>query len=421
MTEQQWAIPASERDYLRELARRQRALAALPVMEERRRQWYGVNDGQAGVRPPVVLEAGTFWGEFMPESVLHCASPLGRAVERQIVGLIRNHELIDDDKIVPDTFDIAWVIHVDPYGIPIATEKPTGENPGIGYQFIHPVHDLKEDLGKFRPMTCRVDRADTLSRKAFLEELFDGILPVEIRTWTSGQNMLTHHVVALMGMEAFFLAMYDCPTALHTLMARLRDNALGHMRWLEDERLLRLDNNHQYSCWSSANFTRQLPAPGFDPAHVRLRDVWGYCNSQESVGISAELFHEFVFPYYRDICAPLGRVYFGCCEPVHPFWEDLRHLPHLSKVSISKWCDERFMGEALRGTGIVFSRKPDPNLIGVDVRLDEAAWAKHIRTTLDATRGVPVEFIIRDVYTVHGDLDKCRRAVAIARQEAEAH
>ena len=41
-------------------------------------------------------------------------------------------------------------------------------------------------------------------------------------------------------------------------------------------------------------------------------------------------------------------------------WDDLRQLPHLKKVSISRWCDQRFMGEALRGTGIVFSRKPDP-------------------------------------------------------------
>jgi hypothetical protein len=149
--------------------------------------------------------------------------------------------------------------------------------------------------------------------------------------------------------------------------------------------------------------------------------MWGCANSQETVGVSPEMFHEFCFPYYRDVCEPMGLVYYGCCEPVHPFWEDLRQLPNLKKLSISRWCDERFMGEALQGTEIVYSRKPDPKFFGVDVELDEDAWAASIRETLEATRGVPVEFIVRDVYTVHGNLDKPRRAVQLARQVIDRH
>jgi hypothetical protein len=79
------------------------------------------------------------------------------------------------------------------------------------------------------------------------------------------------------------------------------------------------------------------------------------------------------------------------------------------------------MGEALRGSGIVFSRKPDPKFFGVDVKLDEKGWTAHVRETLEATRGVFVEFIVRDVYTVHGDLGKPRRAVELARAEIERH
>ena len=77
------------------------------------------------------------------------------------------------------------------------------------------------------------------------------------------------------------------------------------------------------------------------------------------------------------------------------------------------------MGEALKGTGIVYSRKPDPNFLSVDEKLDEEAWAAHIRETLQVTKDVMVEFIIRDVYTVHGNLDNPRRAVDIARQEID--
>jgi hypothetical protein len=79
------------------------------------------------------------------------------------------------------------------------------------------------------------------------------------------------------------------------------------------------------------------------------------------------------------------------------------------------------MAEALAGKGIVYSRKPNPNLLGLDVHLNEEAWAKEIRETLETTAGknIPLEFVVRDVYSMHGNLDKPRRAVEIARREID--
>jgi hypothetical protein len=138
------------------------------------------------------------------------------------------------------------------------------------------------------------------------------------------------------------------------------------------------------------------------------------------VGVSPELFHEFCFPYYRDLAALYGLVYWGCCEPADPLWEtSLSKLPNLKAVSISRWANQRYMADALAGTGIVFSRKPDPNLLGVHAELDEAAWAAEIRATLEITAGrnIPLEFVVRDVYSLKGNLPKARRAVEIARAE----
>ena len=95
--------------------------------------------------------------------------------------------------------------------------------------------------------------------------------------------------------------------------------------------------------------------------------------------------------------------------------------PNLKAVSISPWADQAFMADVLKGTGMVYSRKPSPNFLGVDEVLDEAAWSGHIRETLDVTvpAGVPTEFVVRDVYTVHGNLDKAARAVELARREID--
>jgi hypothetical protein len=417
-----WHIPDHERAYLRDLACKQAEYAALPVMAQRKKMWYDLNDAHPNARPPVVIETWTFDRDFLPESVFRCTSPDGRAIEVQLLRNIRNHELIDDDKVIPDTFDIGWCMEIDEFGVPVPRRTlPDAQGVETGFQYYHPIHDLTEDFHLLRPATCQVDRERTRAYQEFLEDLFAGALPVALRTGLFGNAMLTNRVIELMGMQAFFMAIYDCPDQVHRLMAYLRDNALLVMRWAEAEGLLRVNNANQDSFGSSYNFTTRLPAPGYSSEPARLVDMWGCSNSQETVGIAPKTFHEFCFPYYRDACEPMGLLYYGCCEPAHPFWEDIRQLPHLKKVSISRWCDQHFMGEALQGSQIVFSRKPDPNFLSVDEQLDEEAWAAHIRQTLAATRGVLVEFIIRDVYTVHGNLENARRAVAIARREVERH
>jgi hypothetical protein len=418
MSDQGWHVSEEERTYLRSLARKQAEIAALPVMEQRRRMWYDLNDGRPGARPPFVVETWTFDRDFMPSSVFRCASRTARGIEGQLLRNIREHELIGDDKVTPPTFDMGWFASIDELGVRIETERVKDAD-GIetGYHFLHPIKDLRQDFGLLKPAVCSVDRERTRAWQQFLEDLLGDLLPVRLRTGTFGCTFLTQRVVMLMGMEAYFMAMYDCPEELHRLMAYLRDNALRVMRWAEAEGLLRLNNGHESSFGSSANFTTRLPAPGFGGGPARLCDMWGSANSQETVGISPAMFHEFCWPYYRDVCEPMGLVYYGCCEPVDTFWDDLKGLPHLKKVSIPKWCNQRFMGEALKGTGIVYSRKPDPNFLSVDATLNEDAWAAHVRETLDAARNVPLEFIVRDVYTVHGNLNNPRRAVEIARRE----
>jgi len=416
-----WALAEGERTHLRELAARQAEIAALPVMAERKRMWYDLNDGKVGARPPVIIETWTFDRDFMPPGVLWCESDTGRRIERQLLRHIRNHELIDDDKVTPDTFDIGWFVDIDELGVTIP-RRTVRDADGVetGYEWDHPIRNLPHDLDLMKPAQCSVDRGRTMAWQAFLDELLGDYLPVEIRTGLFGCSMLTHRVVELMGMQAYFMAMLDEPDSVHRLMGYLRDNALRVMRWAETEGLLRVNNGNQDSFGSSYNFTTQLPAADYTGGPARLRDMWGNANSQETVGISPAMFHDFCFPYYRDVCEPMGWVYYGCCEPAHPFWEDLSRLPNLKKISISRWCDEALMGEALQDTEVVYSRKPDPNFLSVDRTLDEDAWAAHIRTTLEATRGVSVEFIVRDVYTVHGDLGNARRAVEIARREIGA-
>jgi len=417
-----FTLTADEIPYLRGLAKRMKETAALPVMRARVKIWTDSNDCAPGARPPFVMESGSFDREFMPATLLRCATHEGRWLEQYFLRNIRHHEILNDDHVCPASIDIHWRVWCDSHGVEIKYERvKDAEGYETGYHWDPPIKDLRDGLGGVRPARFGVNRGETLEQKAFLEEHFGDILPVRVRGDAFGNGSLTGAVVRLLTMEKFFMAMYDCPDKLHELMAMLRDNARRMALWAEAEGLTTLNNENQYSCWSSFNFNTKLPRVSPD-GKARLSDMWLRLDSQETVGVSPELFHEFCFPYYADLAAMYGFVYWGCCEPADSIWEmSLSKLPHLRKVSISRWANEDYMAESLAGRDIIYSRKPDPNLFSLHYDLDENAWRTHIRATLEAAskRNLPLEFIVRDVYTMKGNLMKTRRAVELANAEID--
>lgn len=418
-----YSLSTIEREYLRGLARRQADIAALPVMQERIQKWTDMNDAKPGSRPPFVIENWTFDRDFMPESIYQCTTDYGRRLESGFLRHIREYELINDDHVCPDTINVYWHVWRDDFGIKIEADRvEDSEGVRIGFHIRHVIKDLSDGFDMIKPTTFGVNKEETLEEKAFLEEIFGDIMPVVLRSGNYGCNSLTGMALQLMSMETFFTAMYDCPDKLRDLLALLRDNAIRMARWAEDEGLLILNNGNQCTCGTCYNFTTLLPRGESTPGKVKLSDMWGTMDSQETIGVSPKLFDELVFPYYADIAALYGLVYWGCCEPVDPIWEkSLNRLPNLKAVSISRWANQEYMAEALDGKGITFSRKPNPNFLGVGVELDEEGWAQEIRKTLEIVtkKNVPLQFVVRDVLSLHGNLPKARRATEIAQQEID--
>jgi len=227
-------------------------------------------------------------------------------------------------------------------------------------------------------------------------------------------------VIHLMGMERMLYALMDTPDLMRALYAFVLDQSKRAVAWMEQEGLLTLNNGNHYVGAGSYGFTDQLPTAQHKAAGtVTPADLWVNINSQETVGLSPKMYHEFIYPVYRDIAEGFGLVYYGCCEPVHAIWEEsISQLPHLKKVSVSPWCDEAFMGERLRGSQVIYSRKPSPNLIGVG-DFDPEAYRAHITDTLRAARGCTLEIIHRDIYSLVGERTRAGRAIAIARQAIE--
>jgi hypothetical protein len=409
------AVPAAEREYLRELAKKLLDYARLPVMAERKRLWY-LHNRLAGERPMVVMEEDTFIADILPRS--RCEHPLAARVERQLLQPIAAYETFDDDKAPPDFFPVYYPIGTEFLG---QKQKRLRASEGPGFHIEPAFETLEEGLPLLHPSEYRCDTAALETYEKTAEDMVGDILPV-LRKNAFNHWFLTptQLVVNLMGMENMYCAMMTEREDFRRLMRLVTDDLKRCLRWQEDQGLLILNNGNDYMGSGSFCFSDELPGADFSGT-VRSRDLWGHINSQESIGISPEQFAEFVYPYYEELAGEYGLVYYGCCEPVHAYWDtSLCRLPNLRKISISPWCDEGIMAERLSGGRVIYSRKPSPNFIGIKAEFDEEAFTAYIQKTAAALQGrCRAEFIFRDIYTLRGNPAKTRRAVEITRRIAE--
>ena len=164
-----------------------------------------------------------------------------------------------------------------------------------------------------------------------------------------------------------------------------------------------------------------MPAPDFN-GRVRLKDMWIHISAQEMVGVSPRMYENLVYPFFAEIAATAGQVYYGCCDQVHEIWESCLHkLPNLKIVAITPWCNEEIMGPALRGTKFIYSRKLNPSLIGTGTTFDEEAFADAVKKTLTLAEGCQIQFIFRDIYTLCGDRTRAGRATKIIHKLTEKY
>ena len=410
-------LPNADRTILRELACRKAEIAADPVNEERRELWYALDEGRAP-RPLILAEVMGVPDQTVPLASLRCESETARHIERALRLAIFEFDSIRDDHVHTPDFRINWPIHVPDFGV--RTTQHHADNDGnLGARrWDAPLKNLSADCEKLKPRTFRVDRDELQRQRAFYEDLFGDILTIRVRGsfwWTQG---LTIQAIDLVGLEGLMLAMYDDPEGLHRLMAFLRDEALRFQDWAQNEGLLTLNDENDYIGSGSMGYTHALPQPDAAPGGpARIADLWGLCESQETVGVGPDLFEEFIFSYQHAAVERFGRSYYGCCEPVHSRWHIIKRIQNLKRVSVSPWCDQVFMGEALRD-GYVFSRKPNPALISTGIFNEEAICAD-LRTTLRAARGGALEIVMKDVHTLNHEPDRLGRWVTLARKMSE--
>jgi hypothetical protein len=401
----------AEKQLLRRLGGQVAEIAARPVEQEKRDLWYRHNALQP-TRPLIFCDPENGWNEIITLDQIQCRNETARRWEMMLRKEIWWGTQMCDDRVVEPYFHIGYVYTESDWGM--HETKIGGENGG-SYVWDAPLKDYA-DLAKLHYPQIVVDPQATARTKQVAEEILGDLLPVRIRSawwWSLG---MTWTLVNLRGLAQMLYDMMDRPADLHRLMAFLRDGHLAKLDYLEENGLLCLNNDGAYVGSGGFGWTHDLPAPGF-AGQVRARDMWGFCESQETIGVSPGMFDEFVFQYQLPILERFGLNCYGCCEPLDKRWAIVSKAPRLRRVSVSPWANLPVMAELL-GDRYILSFKPRPADLAMP-SFDGDMIRGYLRDTMRTARNCCLEVIMKDNHTIGNDPRRVIRWVQIAREEAE--
>ena len=404
-------VSPSDQQVLRSLAGELAKLASREIEREKADLWRRHNALEP-TRPVIFCDPENGWNEIITPDQIQCAGQLARSWETHLRKEIFWADSMGDDKVVEPVLRVRHVYTESDWGMHETVTRTEAQG---SYKWDPPLtsYDLLDQL-HFPAIEVDHEAAERLL--ALARRTFDGLLAVELNTqwwWTLG---MTWTLINLRGLTQFMMDLYDHPDELHRLMGILRDGHLSKLDFLEENNLLSLNNDNTYVGSGGFGFTGELPQADFS-GRVRLIDMWGFCESQESVGVSPEMFEEFIFPYQAPIMERFGINCYGCCEPLDNRWHVVKRFPRLRRVSVSPWADAEKMAENL-GADYIYSYKPTPADLARP-NIDANRIRAELRRAMDIAKDCRLEVIMKDNHTLANTPSNATRWCRIAREEAQ--
>ena len=405
-------ISQEDRAYLRDLARHVAEIAADPYNDERRRLWYSHNDLKPE-RPMVLVFPEGSWTELLPHDEMRIADPYWRQQEWWLRHVIYRWEHLRDDNVIEPVIEVSPHRSVAGWGVDIGMKASTVAR---GAGVYNPVFSGPDDLSRLQQPHLVVNHDAKREAWDSMNDMFGDILRVRWKRSPGVNTSLVGFLCHLRGLDHVMMDMIERPDWLHEALGFLMNATHVLLDELEASGELELMDSNDYSGSGGVCYTNDLPAPDYSGT-PRLKDTWGFAESQEYTLVSASMFDEFVLRYQAPLVERFGLNCYGCCEDITDKLDIIiERIPRLRRISISPWTDIAVAAEKL-GDRHVFSWKPNPTCV---VNPYDADWTRReIRRTLEIARGCVVEMILKDTHTCDGRPERMSEWVRIASEEAE--
>ena len=399
------------RDIVRELARRIAELASSSENEERRRRWCDVNSLRKPDRPPVVCHPGSgAWRELLPDGPPLSDDPFLSSLEVSFRRQLFKWEL-GDDTVLDTGMPVGTVMRLEGqhlWGLPVQHVHPeTGaDGTRTAWRYDPPLRE-EADIERIVAPRFRHDRAATQQALDRMDALLGDILPVRETCAVPGPGAWLHGwATQLRGVEQLLVDLMDRPEWVHRLMRTLMEGHLGVMDQFENAGVLTLNNTGLMAC-------DDLPQAGFDPGHVRLRDVWGRGESQEFQGVSPARHEEFLLRYQKPILERAGLTFYGCCEDLTNKIGLILSIPNLRRFVCSPWTDIGKLAAAVGDRYAIEWRQKATDVVYASADLQSVA--KHLERGLRLAAKCPIMIVLQELETVNGNLTRLSEWAALAK------
>lgn len=405
-----FSFSESEKGKLRKLASEVAEISMRNDMKAKAGLWKMHNDLKTDT-PVVFIDPENGWNELIPANTLECADPLARVWEMHLRKQIYWADALKDDKVIENYFDVPYSYTDTGWGV---DSQKVGGGHGGAYKILNAIEDFESDFENLKHPQIVINAQDSDKVMALALEVFGGILQVRRKNtwwWTLG---LCYDYVALRGMEEFMCDFLVNPDWVHKMFAFLCNGKLAMLNFLEANNLLASNNGGTYVGSGGFGFTDGLP---IKEQAVTTKDMWGFCDAQETAQMNPELYAEFILPYHKRILERFGLSCYGCCEGYNNRWQYVKQLPNLRRVSVSPWADFSTVPENL-GKSYIASVKPNPAVLAMP-DIDEDVVRKDCRDAAHKTKGGICEFIMKDNNTLGNNPNNAARWVQIMREEIE--
>ncbi len=426
----------SERNIIRELAKRLAELAALPVMEERRRLWYAHNDLKTD-EPVIDCSPEGAWREVIRPEELVCQDDALREIEWLLRARIYRAEVINDDVPAERRWDCQKLITDTGWGFDGKESNDAFTNVSVHVPTISSINPFWKrnfrfdgTAAHFDPLITEEDMEDESTAEKIIppvpvydkegsekklelhQELLGDILDVHFTGNTYIAFSWMEMYTKLRGYENTLYDLYDYPDEMHKILKAMEKGYLDFYQQELDMGLLEMNNGCQYNGTGGYGYTNDIlpPAPG---EKLSFKNLWAYAESQEFDSVSPEMHNEFALEYEARLLSDFALSAYGCCDSLEKKLDYVFNIPNLRRISVAPWADVKSMSEQI-GKKAIFSIKPNPAYAAA--QWDEDFLRKYTRELFENSKGNIMEIILKDTHTIQNDPSRLKKWVEICRE-----